>query len=150
MIIEKNANLLEEPLDGIIHSANCFHTMGGGIALRIRNKFPEAYEADLQTPCGDKAKLGTFSVAVLPSNFHIYNMYGQFDIGYGKQTRYDAVDDGLRNIEIHARKNGLKKLGLPKNMGCRLGGGDYRVVRAIIECIFSESSLELYICNYDG
>ena len=113
-------------------------------------KFPEAYEADCKTPCGDKAKLGTFSVAVLPSNFHIYNMYSQFFIGTGKMTTYDAMDDGLRRIEKHAISNGLARLGLPKNMGCVLGGGRWTIVRAIIEDVFVDSSLDLFICNYEG
>jgi O-acetyl-ADP-ribose deacetylase (regulator of RNase III) len=150
MIIEKNANLLTEPLDGIIHSANCFHTMGGGIALRIKNKFPEAFAADMETICGDKTKMGTFSVAVLPSNFHIFNMYSQYSIGHGKQTRYDAVDDGLRLIERYAFDRSLMTLGLPKNMGCVLGGGKWSVVRAIIGEVFDESPIDLYICNYEG
>jgi O-acetyl-ADP-ribose deacetylase (regulator of RNase III) len=150
MIHEVDANLLTYPLDGIIHQANCHHTMGGGIAARIRAKFPEAYEADCKTPCGDKAKLGTFSVAVLPSNFHIYNMYSQFFIGSGKMTTYDAMDDGLRLIEKHALNNGLQRLGLPKNMGCVLGGGRWTIVRAIIEDVFADSSLDLFICNYEG
>ena len=150
MINEINANLLTYPLDGVIHSANCFHTMGGGIALRIRNKFPEAYEADCQTPYGDPKKMGTFSVAVLPSNFHIFNMYGQFTIGMGKQTSYDAMDNGLRLIEKHALDNGLQRLGLPKNMGCVLGGGKWSVVRAIIGEVFTNSPVDLYICNYEG
>jgi O-acetyl-ADP-ribose deacetylase (regulator of RNase III) len=149
MIHEINANLLEYPVDGIIHSANCFHTMGGGIARRIKDKFPEAYEADLETICGDKEKLGTFSVAVLPSNFHIYNLYGQYNFGIGRQTRYDALCDGLEKVELHARHNDLKSLGLPCRMGCVLGGGDYRIVRQIIEVVFVESPLELYICNYE-
>ena len=110
MITEINANLLEPivaetetiNLDGIIHQANCMHIMGGGIALRIRNKFPEAYEADLKTPKADPKKLGTFSVAVLPSNFHIYNMYSQFSIGWKRETNYTAVVDGLEAIRQHA------------------------------------------------
>ncbi len=150
MIQEINANLLEYPLDGIIHQANCHHTMGGGIAARIKRKFPEAYEADLQTPCGDKSKLGTFSVAVLPSNFHIYNMYSQFFIGTGRMTNYEAVATGLSAINRHAYNAGLKKLGLPKNMGCVLGGGDWRIVRAIIEVEFADAPIELFICNYEG
>ena len=149
MIHEINANLLTHPLDGIIHQANCHHTMGGGIAARIRAKFPEAYDADCKTPCGDKAKLGTFSVAVLPSNFHIYNMYSQFFIGNGKMTQYDAMYDALRLIEKHALDNGLQRLGLPKNMGCVLGGGRWTIVRAIIEDVFVDSSLDLIICNYE-
>lgn len=152
MIHEINTNLLEYPLDGIIHQANCFHTMGGGIALRIKNKFPEAYQADLKTDLGVREKLGSFSVAVLPSNFHIYNMYSQFDFGGGRQTDYGAVVKGLEAIRTHAIDNGLKTLGLPKYMGCRLGGGYWPVVREIINEVFDtlNSPIDLYICNYEG
>ena len=148
MITELDTNLLEYPLDGIIHQANCHHIMGGGIAFRIKNKFPEAYEADLKTPKADKDKLGTFSVAVLPSNFHIYNLYGQFFIGTARMTNYEAVATGLRAIRHHATDAGLKKLGLPKYMGCKLGGGDWRVVRAIVDVEFADDPMELFICNY--
>lgn len=154
MIHEVDANLLEYPLDGIIQQSNCMHIMGGGIALRIRNKWPEAYEADCQTPKADPKKLGTFSVAILPSNFHIYNMYSQYDIGFGRKTDYGAVVKGLEAIRDHAINNGLQKLGLPKYMGCRLGGGYWPVVRAIIEEVFGNdglnSPLSLTICNYEG
>jgi O-acetyl-ADP-ribose deacetylase (regulator of RNase III) len=150
MIHEVDANLLEYPLDAIIHQANCFHTMGGGIALRIRQRHPEAYEADLQTKHGDFLKLGKFSVAVLPSNKHIYNMYSQFSLGMGKHTNYEAMYNGLKAIEAHAVEGGLKTIGLPKNMGCVLGGGDWRIVRQIIEVVFEKSLLDVYICNYNG
>jgi O-acetyl-ADP-ribose deacetylase (regulator of RNase III) len=150
MIIELDTNLLEYPLDGIIHQANAFQTMAGGIALRIKNKFPEAYEADLKTKLGDKSKLGTFSVAVLPSNYHIYNLYGQFNFGYGRMTNYEAVATGLSLIKQHASDAGLKKLGLPKFMGCRLGGGAWPVIKAIIDVEFADDPMELYICNYEG
>lgn len=149
MIYEIDANLLEYPLDGIIHQANCFHTMGGGIAKRIRDKFPEAYEEDRKTPYADREKLGTFSVAVLPSNFHIFNMYGQYSIGNGRQTNYEAVHTGLESIDDYAVRSGLLKLGLPKFMGCRLGGGAWPIVHAIITDIFEPSPIDLYICNYD-
>jgi O-acetyl-ADP-ribose deacetylase (regulator of RNase III) len=149
MIYEIDANLLEYPLDGIIHSANCFCTQSAGIALRIKNKFPDAYAADCKTKRGDQSKLGTFSLAVLPSNFHIYNMYGQFSFGGIRPTSYDAVVDGLTAVEKHARENGLKNLGLPKNMCSTLGGADWRIIRVIIETVFEKSPLDLYICNYE-
>lgn len=150
MIHEIDANLLEHPLDGIIHQANCLHIMGGGIALRIKNKWPEAFEADLSTKKADRTKLGTFSVAVLPSNFHIYNMYSQFDIGFGRRTDYTAVVKGLEAIRDHAEENGLQRLGCPKYMGCKLGGGYWPVVRSIIDEVFAISYLDLVICNYEG
>jgi hypothetical protein len=57
--------------------------------------------------------------------------------------------NGLTAIRNHAEDNALKILGLPKNMGGKLGGGDWRICRQIIEVVFENSKLDLYICNYD-
>jgi O-acetyl-ADP-ribose deacetylase (regulator of RNase III) len=40
---------LEGHFDVIVHGCNCQCAMGAGIALSIKNQFPEAYEADLRT-----------------------------------------------------------------------------------------------------
>ena len=152
MIQELDANLLEYPLQGIIHQANCMHTMGSGIARLIREKYPEAYEADCGAGSkGDSKRLGTFSVAhILKEDKYIFNLYGQYNYGaMARFTSYDAIDRGLRKIEAYARENHLSTLGLPKKMGCMRGGGSWPIVRAIIEDVFKESPVELYICNYD-
>ena len=47
--------------DLIIHGCNCFCTMGAGIAKTIKEKFPEAYRADLETEKGARSKLGQIS-----------------------------------------------------------------------------------------
>ena len=49
--------------DVIVHGCNCFNTMGAGIALAVKRKYPEAYEVDKRTKYGDINKLGTISVA---------------------------------------------------------------------------------------
>ena len=136
---------------GIIHQANAYQCFGAGIAKSIREQFPEAYEADKKTKYGDKDKLGTFSVAQLNGCFKfIYNLYGQWQYGRrGRNTSYDAVEDGLLSIVQHAYDNDLARLGLPFNMGCRLGGGNWKVVRAIIESIFPAEAVDLYICRYE-
>ena len=153
MIQEIDANLLDYPVQGIIHQANCMHTMGSGIARLIRDKYPAAYDADLKSGTkGDSHRLGTFSVAhVLKEDKYVFNLYGQYNYGaMARFTSYDAIDRGLRKIEAYARENHLSTLGLPKNMGCMRGGGSWPIVRAIVEDVFKESPIELYICNYDG
>lgn len=153
MIQELDANLLDYPLQGIIHQANCFHTMGAGIAKRIREKYPEAYDADLKAGAkGDSKRLGSFSVAhILREDKYVFNLYGQFNFGHmARFTSYDAIDRGLRKIEDYAKEHNLSTLGLPKNMGCVNGGGSWRIVRAIIEDVFADNAIELYICNYQG
>lgn len=151
MIYQVDANLLEYPVQGFIHQCNCFHTMGAGIALRIATKYPEAYEADLKTQSGDYKKMGTFSFAKTKDDKTVFNLYSQYTFGRDKRhTSYDAVCNGLMAIKQYAEENKLEALGLPKTMGCKLGGGSWRIVKAIIFDIFDESPINLYICNYDG
>lgn len=154
----ENTNLLtwlqeQKTPSGIVHQANCFHTMGAGIAKQIAIQFPEAYKADcFDSIAGDRAKLGRFSYAQVladPTRI-VYNLYSQFTFGMGRQTLYDPMVEGLEKIKIHAISKGLTKLGLPYNMGCTLGGGNWKIVRVIIDTIFKdEADLDLYICRYE-
>lgn len=151
MIVEIDANLLEHPLDGFGHQCNCFHTMGAGIAARIRAKYPETYKADMQHGRrGDITRLGKMSVVKAWDDKYIYNIYGQYNFGMGKRcTNYEALYTGLELVRSHALEANVQRLGLPKNMGCRLGGGSWDVVRAIIGDLFGDVPIELTICNYD-
>ena len=153
MIIEKNANLLEENLDGICHQTNCFHTMGAGIALRIKQKYPELFHADLNHGRrGDITRLGKFSTVKCHDDKQGYNMYGQYNYGLlARHTNYEAVYTGLVGIARHAIQANVIRLGLPRNMGCKLGGGNWSIVRSMIDVVFDpDSGIELYICNYEG
>jgi O-acetyl-ADP-ribose deacetylase (regulator of RNase III) len=153
MIHEIDANLLEHPLDGFLHSCNCFHIMGGGIARFIKEKYPELYKADLMHGRrGDVSRLGKFSTVKCHDDKQGYNMYGQYNFGMEKRhTNYEAVYTGLLGIAQHAIQANIIRLGLPKNMGCRLGGGSWSIVRSIIDVVFdSNCGIDLYICNYEG
>lgn len=152
-----NTNLLtwlkeQTESSGIIHQCNCFHTMGAGIARQIAMQFPEAEKADNATLRASKDKLGNFSwarVLETPARF-VYNFYGQYTFGHGRQTSYDAMVDGLEKIRVHAVSKGLTKLGLPFNMGCTLGGGDWSIARPIINSIFDgDREIDLWICRYE-
>lgn len=152
MINEVDANLLEYPLDGFIQSCNCFHTMGGGIAAVVKAKYPELYKADLlHGRKGDISRLGKFSWVKCHDNKIGYNMYGQYNFGtWARQTNYEAFYTGLLAIKEHAISNNVKRLGLPKNMGCVLGGGSWLIVYAMISDIYDIPGIELYICNYES
>jgi O-acetyl-ADP-ribose deacetylase (regulator of RNase III) len=150
MIIHKDCNIFDGGAQGIIHQANCQNTMGSGIAREIRARYPEAYEADCKTIAGDYKKLGTFSsVKTNDGKFVIYNCYSQYRYGREQRhTNYEAVYTGLSSIEQNARELGLTTLSLPYNMGCMLGGGSWRIVSVIIDEVFKDSPIDLYICRY--
>jgi O-acetyl-ADP-ribose deacetylase (regulator of RNase III) len=150
MIINKDVNIFDLPTQAIIHQANCQTTMGSGIAKQIREKYPEAFEADCRTTRGDITKLGSFSWVKARDGKYIYNCYSQFRYGRDQRhTDYEAVYTGLSRIAEHATSMNLTSLALPYKMGCALGGGSWRVVSAIIEDIFESNPIELYICRYE-
>jgi O-acetyl-ADP-ribose deacetylase (regulator of RNase III) len=86
MIVKIDCSVFDSPSQAIIHQANCFNTMGSGIACQIRQRYPEAYEADCKTISGDRSKLGKFSwVKTNDGKYHIYNCYSQYQ--YGRDQR---------------------------------------------------------------
>jgi len=119
--------------DVIIHGCNCFCTMGAGIAKKIQNTFPEAYEADLNTPMGDKKKLGTYSLACIKRDntvFTIVNGYTQYNFsGQGPLVDYRAVQDLFARIKNNFTH---QRIGYPK-IGAGLAKGDWKVISGIID-----------------
>lgn len=133
-------NLIKMANDGefdvVIHGANCFNTMGSGIAKYIRQDYPEAYEADCKTIAGDRSKIGTYSYADIVRNNHkitVINAYTQYEFGKGKDHfEYDTFPALLQSIK---EKYGDKRIGLPL-IGCGLAGGDEKRILSIIKEVF--------------
>jgi O-acetyl-ADP-ribose deacetylase (regulator of RNase III) len=119
--------------DVIVHGANCQCVMRAGIANAIRTAFPEAYAADLATARGDRAKLGSISVAEVVRDairFHVVNAYTQFHYrGPGPRVDYDGVRSAMKLIK--QRFHGLR-MGYPR-VGAGLGRGDWGRIANIID-----------------
>ncbi len=122
----------EGAFDVIAHGCNCFCTMGAGIAKGVAARFPQALEADQQTPEGDRAKLGTCSFAEIETphgKLTVVNAYTQFHYrGRGDKADYEAIRACMRWLAEH---HGQSKIGLPK-IGAGLAGGDWPRIERII------------------
>lgn len=118
-------------IDVLVHGCNCFCTMGAGIAKQVRETWPEAYQADLATKSGDIKKLGTCSSAVIGLNtLVVVNAYTQFDFGSGTcHVDYKALRRALQWVRGTWYD---KHIGLP-HIGAGLAGGDWGIIRSIIE-----------------
>lgn len=135
----------------IMHCANCQNTMGSGIALQIKKRYPEAYKAD--TTYNDYAHqvgeriLGEYSVVHVDSGNTDYvetivNLYGQFNYGTnGKSNRYlnyaalfNAIINyvSIETIDLTLDKGNLK-IGVPYLMGCDRAGGDWNIVSQFLD-----------------
>ena len=120
--------------DVIAHGCNCFCTMGAGIAKSVAARFPQALNADRQTPKGERTKLGTCSFAEIETahgKLTVVNAYTQFHYrGRGDKSDYEAIRACMHWLAEH---HGQARIGLPK-IGAGLAGGDWpRIERIIAE-----------------
>lgn len=122
--------------DVVLHVCNCFHTMGAGLALQLKQTFPEVYEADLKTEYNDYNKMGTLSIATIDDNIKIVNMYAQYYFGRERrQLDYSALKLCLKKVK-HYYAYG--EIVYPYLMGCGLAGGDWKIVSEIIDTELSD------------
>lgn len=139
-------DLLDFPsgIQAIIHGCNTRNTMGAGIAAAIRKKFPEAYEADTLAYQAGKVVLGCWSAANLEDGRKIINLYQQENYNGKSGARlvsYDALAKGLTSIHEEICVKEGKKVGIPFNIGCGLANGNWNIVEAIVNSIFSPEEL---------
>ena len=116
--------------DVIAHGCNCMCTMGAGIAVPVRQNWPEAYAADCATEKGDREKLGTCTEAIVEDGrLTVVNAYTQYDYrGRGVKVSYEAVASCMAWIK---KRHSGKRIGLPK-IGAGLAGGDWARIQGII------------------
>lgn len=139
--------------DVIIHGANCFHTMGAGIAKTIKEVFPVAVLADITSKKGDVDKLGSWTCGVsYLEEYHkplsIINAYTQFLPG--PNAEYAALkiflNDFFNRQSIRADEHKIK-YAFPL-IGCGIGGLDEDLVIPMLEKYAATSDITLV--KFDG
>jgi O-acetyl-ADP-ribose deacetylase (regulator of RNase III) len=122
--------------DVIVHGANCFTTMGAGIAFAIREKWYQTYIEDCKTVRGDYNKLGCYTYTTI-KNLTIINAYTQY--GLNKHGQNDDIFEYV-SFEMILQKLAYaypkSRFGMPL-VGCGLAGGNKeRVLQLMLN--FSE------------
>jgi len=125
MIIIKD--ILDIDTDIIVHQVNCVGSMGKGLALSIRKQYPIVYEKY-------KAHtwvLGRIQPVQVSDRLWVINLCGQAGCNENQRmTSYDALKVAWPKIQEWA--NG-KRVHAPWMFGCGLGGGDWSIVRPLVE-----------------
>ena len=135
----------QNPGSVLVHGCNCFHTMQAGVALEVKRSFPEAYQADLDTKYGDPFKLGDYSSVDTHNGTTIINAYTQFDLGNGIQVDYGAMRKVFKKLKEEFSD---RKIFYPK-IGSGLGGGDWVIIKGIIEQELEGCDHTLVIWEFD-
>ena len=151
MLYEVRGDLVKDTVFRIFcHQVNCRGKMGKGIALQIKEAYPEVYEkyrADYEK--------GNFGLGM---NLYVrthdgrtcVNMYAQYDYGKGPHTDYGGLAMCLESLKKKLLISDEKlAVGFPYMMGCGNGGGDWEIVRPEIEKLADAVKQSVYIVRKD-
>ncbi len=159
MTIEfKTGNILNAEENMICQSVNHRETMGGGLALQIRKRWPNIYKEYCEF-----SRLYTFEQIRITGIYHcfftneypmecIINIFGQDGFGNDKRyTDYISLENSFKYLHANLKNMGNKSLGIPSFIGCGLGGGDWdNVVYPMIVEIFGKSEVKVVIYKLEG
>lgn len=143
-----NRNIVETPFTKIIHGCNARGKMGSGVALAIRNKWPQVYQDyKNQLLASKRLNGGTAIISVVANDGQmivIGNLITQLDYGRsGTYANLKYINDSIRSY--------IERVCLPEDMiaspkiGCGLGGLSWDEVLPIYQRISGETSVNFTI-----
>lgn len=117
----------------IVHGCNSIGVMGAGIAGQIKLAYPEAFVVYSR----HHRNMGSITQVEVATNKFIVNGVTQKSVGQGKQISYDAIEEVfLRTFALQASLFDERGIMLPvcfPMIGAGLGGGNWNIIRTIIE-----------------
>jgi O-acetyl-ADP-ribose deacetylase (regulator of RNase III) len=141
MIQVEFGDVLAQPEGIILHGCNSLGIMGSGIALQIKEQYPEVFlkyveKYDAQ---GNNLKLGDIIPVKVGKNKWIVNCITQRGFGRQKNHKYvsyDAIHDCMVELRDRLDLMRFESNTLPilfPAIGAGLGGGDWKVISEIID-----------------
>lgn len=155
MIHEHRGNLFDlfstviddSALHIIAHGCNAQGKMGSGFAKELRNRYPMAYD-DYKAYEKERGflRIGKISYSAINDDLVVANCITQEYYGNdgAKYVSYDAIDDVFKELNIFCNAERNIHVHFPK-IGADLGGGNWNVIKEIIDHRLVNAEKHLYI-----
>jgi O-acetyl-ADP-ribose deacetylase (regulator of RNase III) len=148
----RKGDLFSTDIYTIIHGCNAQGVMGSGVAKIVREQFPYAYDEYVERHSETGLILGDF-ICVPATNIvtkeqkmivHAItqNLFGKDEQRY---VSYDAVAEAMYNINRQWKNHSTETHVAMPQIGAGLGGGDWRVIEAIIESEMTDIQPVVYV-----
>lgn len=135
----------------IVHICNDIGGWGKGfvIAISKRWKKPEnQYREWFKSK--DGFELGKVQFVQVEEDLWVANLIGQHKINKDENgnapIRYDAIEDGLKEVFLFAKENNAS-VHMPR-IGCGLAGGKWEMIEPIILKTLSENNIEVIVYDF--
>jgi len=126
-ILEREGDLFDASVPALAHGCNCAGSMGRGIAVEFRERWPDMFKRYRQL-----CLRGEFN----PGDLFAWTADDRVIFNLGTQRTWrtkatpDAVRQAIRRMVDYASEHGIEAVAMPR-IAAGLGGMDWRDVRAI-------------------
>jgi O-acetyl-ADP-ribose deacetylase (regulator of RNase III) len=129
----------------LAHGCNCKGSMGAGIAVGFRERYPAMYEEYRRRCKAEPRQFNPGDVFLWKADDQpwVFNLATQEDYWRSRAT-YEAVELTLRRMRELADAEGIQRIAMPR-IGTGYGGLSWKKVRAIVEQVFGDWSGALYV-----
>jgi len=131
----------DEAIPALAHGCNCTGSMGRGIAVEFRTRWPEMYDA-YRVECNE----GRFR----PGRVFVWEAPGKtiFNLGTqpvpGPSARPEYIEAAVREAVRAAETKAISVIGLPR-IGAGLGGLSWDTVRHVLESVANKTHVLLAV-----
>lgn len=129
----------------LAHGCNCQGSMGAGIAVGFRERYPAMYE-EYRRRCKATPRQfnpGDVFLWKAAEQPWVFNLATQEDYWRSRAT-YDAIERALGSMRAQANAEGIERIAMPR-IGAGYGGLSWAKVRAVIERVFADWTGTLYV-----
>lgn len=138
MIEYQTGDLLTATSGHIVHGCNARGVMGAGVALAIKNTWPEVYNDYRQRYQDTGLHLGQVLPVAVGQDLMVWNAITQQNYGNARRryVSYDAIAECFEKIndQVAAMSTIQQHIHIPK-IGAGLAGGDWAVISTIIDSV---------------
>ena len=129
----------------LAHGVNCKGSMGAGIAVGFRERYPEMYEEYRRRCKAVPRELnpGDCFLWKVTDQPWVFNLATQEDYWRSRAT-YEAVETALAARRALAEAEAVLTIAMPR-IGTGYGGLSWKKLRGIVEQVFADWSGTLYI-----
>lgn len=148
MIERRQGDVLDADAEAIVNTVNCVGVMGKGVALRVKQAYPQVY-ARYRKAC-QAGEVQPGRMLVVPTNRldnpkYIINFPTKRH--WRQAARLADIRAGLPALIAEVKRLGLRSVAVPA-LGCGNGGLDWDTVRPLIEEAFAALP-EVRVLLYD-
>lgn len=149
MEVIEHSNLLNVKEGIICHQVNCVGVMGAGIALQIKEKWPDVFK-QYASLCkifknNPAALLGKVQDIAVNDKLVIANCFGQIYPGLGLMTCYESWKLIIKHLLDIIHYFGDISVHLPYGIGCGLAGGSWDMMMPILENEFKDHDVKVFL-----